>query len=171
MPLDYLVSALVTLLVVVDPIGLVPTFLAVTHGLPQPARRQISVRAAIIAAAILTGTAFVGDWLLRQLGISLPHASSMQYLSAPKISREDLVPGDLVFFFPGVAGAPPGLPGHVGMYIGDDKFIQAPHTGDVVKISSLDDPSYALGYVGAVRPWGSQSGALTTTAVAPVPLP
>ena len=72
MPLDYLVSALVTLLVVVDPIGLVPTFLAVTHGLPQPARRQISVRAAIIAAAILTGTAFVGDWLLRQLGISLP---------------------------------------------------------------------------------------------------
>jgi len=106
-----------------------------------------------------------------QLGISLPHASSLQYLSAPKISREDLVPGDLVFFFPGVAGAPPGLPGHVGMYIGDDKFIQAPHTGDVVKISSLDDPSYALGYVGAVRPWGSQGGAPTTIAVAPVPLP
>ena len=72
MPLDYLVSALVTLLVVVDPVGLVPTFLAVTHGLPPPARRRISVRAAIIAAAILTGTAFVGDWLLRELGISLP---------------------------------------------------------------------------------------------------
>jgi len=72
MPLEYLVSALVTLLVVVDPIGLVPTFLAVTHGLPPAARRQISIRAAIIAAAILTGTAFVGDWLLRQLGISLP---------------------------------------------------------------------------------------------------
>jgi MarC family membrane protein len=72
MPIDYLVSALVTLAVVVDPVGLVPTFLAVTHGLPQQARRQIALRASIIAAAILAGTAFVGDWLLHQLGITLP---------------------------------------------------------------------------------------------------
>jgi len=72
MPIDYLVSALVTLVVVVDPIGLVPTFLAVTHGLPQQARRRIAVRASIIAAAILAGTALLGDWLLRQLGITLP---------------------------------------------------------------------------------------------------
>ena len=72
MPLDYLVSALVTLVVVVDPIGLVPTFLAVTHGLPQQARRRIAVRASIIAAAILAGTALLGDWLLHQLGITLP---------------------------------------------------------------------------------------------------
>jgi len=72
MPLDYLVSALVTLIVVVDPVGLVPTFLAVTQGLPQQARRRIAVRAAIIAATILAGTALVGDWLLHQLGITLP---------------------------------------------------------------------------------------------------
>jgi multiple antibiotic resistance protein len=72
MPIDYLVSALVTLAVVVDPIGLVPTFLAVTHGLPQQARRRIAVRASIIAAAILAGTALLGDWLLHQLGITLP---------------------------------------------------------------------------------------------------
>src|SRR5689334_20922926 len=72
MPIDYLVSALVTLAVVVDPVGLVPTFLAVTHGLPKQARRQIAVRASIIAAAILAGTALLGDWLLRQLGITLP---------------------------------------------------------------------------------------------------
>jgi MarC family membrane protein len=72
MPIDYLVSALVTLAVVVDPVGLVPTFLAVTHGLPQQARRQIAVRASIIAAVILAGTALLGDWLLRQLGITLP---------------------------------------------------------------------------------------------------
>jgi len=72
MPIDYLVSALVTLAVVVDPIGLVPTFLAVTHGLPRQARRRIAVRASIIAAAILAGTALLGDWLLRQLGITLP---------------------------------------------------------------------------------------------------
>ena len=72
MPLDYLISALVTLIVVVDPVGLVPTFLAVTQGLPQQARRRIAVRACLIAAAILAGTAFVGDWLLHQLGITLP---------------------------------------------------------------------------------------------------
>jgi len=72
MPIDYLVSALVTLAVVVDPVGLVPTFLAVTHGLPQQARRRIAVRASIIAAAILAGTAMLGDWLLHQLGITLP---------------------------------------------------------------------------------------------------
>lgn len=72
MPLDYLISALVTLLVVVDPIGLVPTFLAVTHGLPAKARKQIALRACLIAGAILIGTALVGDWLLRQLGISVP---------------------------------------------------------------------------------------------------
>ena len=72
MPLDYLVSALVTLLVVVDPIGLVPSFLAVTQGVPATARRQIAVRACIIAGAILAGTALVGDWLLAKLGITLP---------------------------------------------------------------------------------------------------
>src|SRR5215470_12154524 len=72
MPFDYLVSALVTLIVVVDPVGLVPTFLAVTQGLPQQARQRIAVRAAIMAAAILAGAALIGDWLLRQLGITLP---------------------------------------------------------------------------------------------------
>jgi multiple antibiotic resistance protein len=72
MPLEYLISAAVTLVVVVDPIGLAPTFLAVTAGLPDTARRQVALRAALIAGAILAGTALVGDWLLRQLGITLP---------------------------------------------------------------------------------------------------
>lgn len=69
-PLDYLISALVTLLVVVDPIGLAPVFLAVTHGLPSKARLQIAWRACAIAIAILIGTALIGDWLLHQLGIT-----------------------------------------------------------------------------------------------------
>ena len=71
MPLDFLISALVTLFVVVDPIGLAPTFLAVTEGLSEKHRRQVALRASIIAAAILVGAAVGGDWLLRQLGISL----------------------------------------------------------------------------------------------------
>src|ERR1700691_1688643 len=72
MPLEYLISAVVTLIVVVDPIGLAPTFLAVTTGLPDIARRQVALRAAVIAGAILAATALIGDWLLRQLGITLP---------------------------------------------------------------------------------------------------
>jgi multiple antibiotic resistance protein len=72
MPLEFLVSALVTLLVVVDPIGLVPAFLAVTSGLPSAARRSVALRACLIAAAILAGSALLGDWLLRTLSITLP---------------------------------------------------------------------------------------------------
>jgi multiple antibiotic resistance protein len=72
MPLEFLISALVTLLVVVDPIGLVPSYLAVTHGLPKRARRSVALRAAVIAAVILAGSAFLGDWLLRTLSIGMP---------------------------------------------------------------------------------------------------
>jgi multiple antibiotic resistance protein len=72
MPLEFLISALVTLLVVVDPIGLVPSYLAVTHGLPKRARRSVALRAAVIAAVILAGSALIGDWLLRTLSIGLP---------------------------------------------------------------------------------------------------
>jgi multiple antibiotic resistance protein len=72
MPLDFAISALPTLFVVVDPVGLVPTFLAVTEDLPRSSRLSVAVRASIIAGAILIGTALIGDWLLRTLSISLP---------------------------------------------------------------------------------------------------
>jgi multiple antibiotic resistance protein len=72
MPLDFAVTALVTLFVVVDPVGLAPTFLAVTEGFPRRARGDVALRASLIAGAILIGTALIGDVLLRALGISLP---------------------------------------------------------------------------------------------------
>src|SRR3954470_10673870 len=72
MPLEFLVSAFVTLTVVVDPIGLVPSFIAVTHGLPARAQHRVALRAALIAAAVLAGSALIGDWLLRTLSITLP---------------------------------------------------------------------------------------------------
>ncbi len=72
MPLDYVVSAFVTLLIVVDPAGLAPTFLAITEGTPRHARRDIAMRGCFIAFTILAGTALIGDWLLARLGISLP---------------------------------------------------------------------------------------------------
>lgn len=72
MPLDFFISALVTLLVVVDPLGLVPIFISVTEGLPQRLRRQVALRSTLIAFVILCGAALIGSWLLRQLGIGLP---------------------------------------------------------------------------------------------------
>ena len=72
MPFDYLVSALVTLLVVVDPVGLAPVFAGLTAGLPPKAQRQVARRACLIAGAVLFGTALVGDALLHSLGITSP---------------------------------------------------------------------------------------------------
>jgi MarC family membrane protein len=72
MPFDYLVSALVTLLVVVDPVGLAPVFAGLTAGLPEAARRQVALRACLIAGAILFGVAIAGDFVLRNLGITSP---------------------------------------------------------------------------------------------------
>jgi multiple antibiotic resistance protein len=71
MALSFLVSALVTLLVVVDPVGLVPTFIGITNGLSESLRREVALRAALIAAAILIGAALIGNWLLATLAISL----------------------------------------------------------------------------------------------------
>src|SRR5580658_8900662 len=71
MPIDYAVSALLTLFVVVDPIAMAPTFLVVTEGMPRASRRDVAVRASIIAGAILIGAALIGDWLLHTLEISL----------------------------------------------------------------------------------------------------
>ena len=69
---DTLIAAFVTLFLVVDPFGLVPTFLAVTEGLPATARRQVAARACVIATVILAGAAIGGDWLFKTVGISLP---------------------------------------------------------------------------------------------------
>jgi cell wall-associated NlpC family hydrolase len=77
-----------------------------------------------------------------QVGVSLPHNAAMQYAYGTPVSRSALAPGDVVFFN--------GL-GHNGIYIGGGQFIHAPHTGDVVKISSMGDSWYASTYVGARR--------------------
>jgi cell wall-associated NlpC family hydrolase len=77
-----------------------------------------------------------------QMGVSLPHSSYALWNAGVYVSQDQLEPGDLVFF--------DGL-GHVGIYIGGGQFIHAPHTGDVVKISSLGEGWYAATYVGARR--------------------
>jgi cell wall-associated NlpC family hydrolase len=76
------------------------------------------------------------------VGVALPHHAADQFNYGTPVSYDQLEPGDLVFF--------DGL-GHVGIYIGGGQFIHAPHTGDVVKISSMSDSWYAATFVGARR--------------------
>lgn len=64
-------SAFVTLLLVVDPVGLVPAFLSATYGLSEQERTAIAIRSPLIAAAMLVALALCGNWLLRQLGIGI----------------------------------------------------------------------------------------------------
>ena len=80
-------------------------------------------------------------YVYAQVGVSLPHNAAAQYGYGMPVSRDQLQPGDLVFFN--------GL-GHDGIYIGGGQFIHSPHTGDVVKISSISG-WYASTWVGARR--------------------
>lgn len=79
-------------------------------------------------------------WVAKQLGKSIPRTSLEQSKSGTPVSKSNLLPGDLVFF-----GSPVH---HVGMFVGNNQFIHAPQTGDVVKISSL---SSRRDYAGARR--------------------
>jgi cell wall-associated NlpC family hydrolase len=80
-------------------------------------------------------------YVYAQVGVSLPHYTGAQWAMGSPVSRDQLEAGDLVFFN--------GL-GHMGIYVGGGNFIHAPHTGDVVKISSMTG-WYASTYVGARR--------------------
>ena len=78
-------------------------------------------------------------WAYQQVGISLPHFTVSQYNSGVHVSRNDLEPGDLIFFFSNIS--------HVGMYIGNGMMIDAPNFGEDVKVQ----PIYWNAFVGAVR--------------------
>jgi len=75
-----------------------------------------------------------------QVGVSLPHSSRMQINYGARVSRANLKPGDLLFFYSPIH--------HVAIYLGNGKMVHAPHTGDVVSI----DPVYWQYFVGACRP-------------------
>ncbi len=80
-----------------------------------------------------------------QVGVSLDHYSGYQYTSGSHPSIDAMMPGDLVFF--SYDGTPASIH-HVAIYIGNGQMIQAPQSGDVVKIS----PMRYSGLVGATRP-------------------
>jgi cell wall-associated NlpC family hydrolase len=78
-------------------------------------------------------------WAYAQEGIALPHFTGDLWNSGVHVTRADLEPGDLVFFFADIS--------HVGIYIGDGMMIDAPDFGQTVQVQSV----YWDAYVGAVR--------------------
>jgi cell wall-associated NlpC family hydrolase len=88
------------------------------------------------------------QWAYAKAGIQIPRTAEQQILASngKAVDRKHLLPGDLVFFRDST-----GDVHHVGMSLGGDKFIQAPHTGDVVKISSLKESYYAQQFTGGRR--------------------
>jgi cell wall-associated NlpC family hydrolase len=83
------------------------------------------------------------QYTLGKAGIQVPRTSQQQFATGTPVAKGKLRPGDAVFFEPGKGG-----PGHEGMYIGNNQFIEAPHTGAVVRIANL---AGRKDYVGARR--------------------
>jgi cell wall-associated NlpC family hydrolase len=78
-------------------------------------------------------------WAYAQVGISLEHFTGDQWNEGEHISRSELQPGDLVFFYPDI--------GHVGLYVGNGLMVDAPTFGQPVQVQ----PVFWSAYVGAVR--------------------
>ena len=93
------------------------------------------------------------QYVYAQQGITIPRTTYEQWKIGAPVDRDQLAPGDLMFFRPGPQG-----PEHEGIYIGNGQFIQSPKTGDVVKISSINDSYYVKTYMGARRPTTGISG-------------
>ncbi len=72
------------------------------------------------------------QWLYGQQGVKLPRTTYQQVNSGSPVSKSGLKPGDILFFEPSAQG-----PGHEGLYIGNGQFIEAPHTGADIRVSSL----------------------------------
>ncbi|MCW2543264.1 MAG: hypothetical protein JWM40_816 [Frankiales bacterium] len=87
-------------------------------------------------------------FIYHKAGIHLDHYTGSQWDRGPRVSsRADLQPGDLMFF--AYDTSDPSTIHHVAIYIGNDKLIEAPYTGAVVRVASANRSDY----IGATRPW------------------
>lgn len=81
------------------------------------------------------------------VGLRLPRSTrELVELDAPGIERDNLQPGDLVFFNPGG-----GQTSHIGIYVGEGRFVHAPSSGGTVRLDILDSPYWKRSYQGAKR--------------------
>lgn len=91
---------------------------------------------------------FVRYVFAHAVGVQLPHNSASQFLAGFKVRRDEMQPGDLVFFRThGRRNI-----SHVGIYISNGRFIHSPSAGKSVEISSLSEAYWAKRFAGAKRP-------------------
>lgn len=86
------------------------------------------------------------QYILKNFGVILEHSASSQFSNGEKISKENLEPGDLVFFTTYKSG-----PSHVGIYIGSNQFIHASTGQKRITTTSLNSSYYLRRYLGARR--------------------
>jgi cell wall-associated NlpC family hydrolase len=123
--------------------------------IPPPPAPNANVQAVLAAAYSVIGTPYQFGgaspesgfdcsgftmWSWAHAGVSLPHSSAAQYSSLPHVAREDLQPGDLLFFYSPIS--------HVGMYVGGGQMIHSSHPGTTVGVVAV----YWDSFVGAARP-------------------
>jgi peptidoglycan DL-endopeptidase CwlO len=81
-----------------------------------------------------------------EFNVNLPHRADLQYNYGQPVKKEELQPGDIVFFSTG------GYPiGHVGIYVGNEQFIHAPRRGKPIQVNTLSGGWYSSRFVGARR--------------------
>ncbi len=86
------------------------------------------------------------QWAYKQAGISIPPSSRTQWTAGKPVSKDQLQPGDLVFYDDG-SGDPSQIH-HVGMYVGNEKMVDAPTEGQLVDVRSIEGDGH---YIGARR--------------------
>jgi cell wall-associated NlpC family hydrolase len=129
---------------------------------PNPARATAGANDILFRAISLVGTPYryggntpqggfdcsglVGYVYLDVAGIALPRsAEDMSRIKSRDVSREELASGDLVFF------RDHRRVSHVGIYVGENRFVHAPNEGGMVRLDQLDAPYWREHYSGAKR--------------------
>lgn len=136
----------------VDTVLVLASALAANPALQSPPATALAFAASQLGTPYLWGGTGTGGYdcsglvqaAYRAAGVGLPRVAQQQFDAGPILPpREDVEPGDLVFF-----GTSPSAVDHVGIYVGGGQMIDAPYTGTVVRI----DPATASNFVGATRP-------------------
>jgi cell wall-associated NlpC family hydrolase len=79
-------------------------------------------------------------------GLSIPRTSRDQYKAGESVEKEELQDGDLVFF-----GSSEDTINHVGIYVGNGRFVHAPRRGEEIRVTSVDESYFEKRFVGARR--------------------
>ena len=133
------------------------------HGGHPPAPDSVAANGVLMRAIGLVGTPYryggnspeggfdcsgLVQFVFRDsAGVRLPRSTrELVAMHAPAVARDSLEPGDLVFFSPGG-----GTASHIGIYVGEGRFVHAPSSGGTVRLDLLESDYWRRAYVGARR--------------------